>query len=169
MLELMEPRCILRDIRIIFGDGFFNDEFLDKLGLHRPITSSDTEVIDLIWDCYHLSSDIWPKMFGLNIYALIRQHLEGMLYAYNYNDFKKHYWNCVKILERDPSNLEKVNDIYSHPERFAKHYVVDIIGNAGMLGSQISESNHNMVRSHCGSGSNQDLIAQVMTLMEKKR
>ena len=66
MLEIMEPRRRLRDIRIIFGDGFFNDDFLDKLGLHRPKTHLDTEGTDLIWYFYQLSSDIWPKMFFLS-------------------------------------------------------------------------------------------------------
>ena len=36
------------------------------------------------------------------------------------------------------------------------------------MSSQISESNHNMVRAYCGSGSNQDLIAQLTCLFEKQ-
>ena len=38
-----------------------------------------------------------------------------------------------------------------------------------MLGIQISVSNYNMFRAHFVSGSNQDLIAQVMNLIEKQR
>ena len=109
------------------------------------------------------------NIFGPCTYALIQHCLDGMLYAYTSADYKEHDCKCVKLLELDPNNLDKVTHIYSHPEKFSRHYVRSIIGNAEMLGSQISESNHNMVRAHCGSGSNQYIIAQVRTLLEKQR
>ena len=90
-----------------------------------------------------------------------------MLYAYTSADYKQHYCQCVKLLELDPNNLDKVTRIYSHPEKFSRHYVRSIIENTEMLGSQISESNHNMFRANCGYGSNQDIIAQVRSLLKK--
>ena len=57
----LEPQ-MKSQVHVLFSDCGLTDNFLDLIGLSRETTQ-------LFWDHWHLLNKVWPKFFGITLYA----------------------------------------------------------------------------------------------------
>jgi hypothetical protein len=104
MLEDMEPRRKLSTVHLFYSDCFITEDFLEQLGLSRPINGG--EGTDLVWDSFHLRSSVWPEKLGVHTYSLVKDDMAIMLYGDTRDVYDEAYTRISVTLANNPALLE---------------------------------------------------------------
>jgi hypothetical protein len=147
-LASMAPKRSLSEVRLLWGDGILAGEsILSKLGIQ------DTCKVAL--DHHHLlSEDIgaWPKEFGLQTWALLKEDLTTMVKSpdlTNYSQALDRVRSAVSGSAKFSSYVE--DHIHNKRHLFANHLLKTYVGNLHLQGNAPAEANHSSIVSRNGS------------------
>ena len=136
-LATSTPLRTLADVKIVAGDGFFDQELVEKLGFSNAT---------FILDRWHLLDSGLEKMFGKSGYEKLKGHLVRMIESNSKEDFDSFFtaaWGLLKSMEQRDGQLEttllKFGDMRKN---YASYCIASIPGNRGFLGNANSEQNH---------------------------
>ena len=160
-MTMKEPKFKLNNIKIIFGDQFFKDSLIMKLGIESTCT--------LRCDYWHMMNEVWPSAssFGSSVMNKIRPYLEGMLRC-----FTKEQWDllgnkALRAIENDPRKVDKLIAICHKEKYYAGYYLRGIEGNRSFQGSTPAEQNHASNVAHLGKGASWSIAEHIAQLFKK--
>jgi len=157
----MEPKWLLKNIRLIFADQFITPKLLTKLNIEKTCT--------LRGDFHHLMNEVWPKQenFGLVAMSTCSPWLRTMLVSADENAWHQSYKSIANFFKNDPHKLRKLDSIYQNPSYYAGYYLKKIVGNLMLLGSVPAEQNHSSIIAYIGDGGNWSIMLHMSKLMSR--
>ena len=131
-----------KDVLVVSGDGFFNQQLLLKWGLINA---------KFIFDYWHLFDSIFRKRFpNEGFFTMLEGNLRLMVNAFNEDSFFEAYNNAKRQLQnmnrRNIKAEEVLDKIASEKEYYVRYMTRKIPGNRYRRGSVASEQNHASVR-----------------------
>jgi hypothetical protein len=159
----MEPRFELSHIRIIFADQLITHGLLDSLGIR--------ETCLLRPDFYHLTNEVWPKAenFGQVLYPRIKNFLETMLKSTTESEYTNAYEAALALVVYEPSKRSYLESIYENYEYYGGFFLLNTLGNLGLLGSVPAEQNHASIVAHLGEGGSWEIAQHIQHLMNRQK
>ena len=120
MLAIMEPRWLVSNLKIIFGDQLITDGLLNRLDIKHTCL--------LRGDYYHLMNEVWPKNinFGLVVMEKIRPWLKQMLMSPEEEVWNRAYESICKVVENDTHTMVLLDEIYDNPGYYAEYHLKPI-------------------------------------------
>ena len=157
----MEPGRDRDTVTIIFSDCFLQSGFLSQIGLSQITTN-------LIWDSFHLLSDVFPKALGDNIFRTVQNDLRRMVYSETREGYDEAYNEIVRKLSGNCTAIDFVSGYYSKPHHFAQHFVRQVLYHLNKSSSQGAEANHASVLAHGPRASTQQIELQIELLLKRQ-
>lgn len=114
MLNEMEPRFQLSNIRFIFGDQGITQSLLETLGIDQSCT--------LRGDFHHLIDEVFPDMFGIHKFTIISGHLSNMLLG-SQTEWENSYAAAKELLAGDAEQVSLLNSIHEDPKYYASWHL----------------------------------------------
>ena len=163
MLAIMEPRWLVSNLKIIFGDQLITDGLLNRLDIKHTCL--------LRGDYYHLMNEVRPKNinFGLVVMEKIRPWLKQMLMSPEEEVWNRAYESICKVVENDTHKMVLLDEIYDNPGYYAGYHLKQIEGNIKLNGSVPAEQNHSSLQAHLGKGNHWSICENVKELLVRQQ
>jgi hypothetical protein len=134
-------------VNIVAGDGFFDQQFIVRLGFVNA-----TFVLDM----WHLLDSGLEQSFGKAGFLKLKGHLVKMVKSQSEYEFENTFRAAKELLEsyqlRDRELESKLAYFASQRTSYASYCLAEIPGNRGLHGSACSEQNHSSVLSYLNDG-----------------
>ena len=141
------PGRPIKDVYVVAGDGFFNQEMMQSFGLPNA---------RFVTDYYHLFTTLLPDRFGQSMHNKLESFLKQMADARSESYFETAFKNDTDVLESMPTRngvAENVLQNYANDRYTCSFYKLQQIkGTRGRRGSAPSEQNHSSVLVHLNDG-----------------
>ena len=146
-LRKYAPKRLLEDVRILSGDGFFDE----KLTADIEFTNAQ-----FIADHWHLSDAGLEKWFGKKQYALVHHFMLRLINANSKTEFDDLFHGALELVwaqdNIDESILSNLHEFAERKHTFATYKLRLISGNHGRHGSVALEVNHSSVPCYLNGG-----------------
>jgi hypothetical protein len=131
---------------------FFSDKFLDRDNVNSLFNNLGiTNYCRLFWDFYHITTDDWPKTFGIaNFIGELKNGMMGMILAETKEGFLFHQDRAKTAVQHQPALSEKIDHWVKDHKFWAKYKMLQWKATLGRMGSSPAESNHSSVLNHLG-------------------
>ena len=157
----MCPRRPLSDIKVIFGDGIFDDAFCEG----TDITAS------VLGDTFHLlisKTSVWRQAFGSS-FGKIEHCLKRMIHSYSEQQYNAAFDEAKTILAGNVDHLECIQKINEKKHMFAKYLIKKIPGNLGRQGSAPAECNHSSYVARIGPRSIENVADGIAKMLGRQK
>ena len=141
------PARPLSDVKIVAGDGFFNQDMINKFGF---------TMAKFLLDHWHLHDSGLTQMFGKAGHELLKGHLTEMIQAESEERFNQVIKAARELLQaqkvRNGETEKAFETFVSQRESYAQYCLNATPGNRGLHGSSMSEQGHSSVLSFLNDG-----------------
>ena len=131
------PKLKLEDVKVVSGDGFFNQAMIEEFGYVNA---------KFIADWYHLFDSGLDKLFGKACKKLLDGHLPQLIKAESEAHFEHVLASAFTLLKSQPSpNAQWEHDLQQFADlrsTYAQYCLNTIPGSRGRHGSSSVEQNH---------------------------
>ena len=103
---------------------------------------SELNATVLIKDHHHLKTRVRPEHLGLNKFAQVKIHLDGVIDCRTKDHYNQHKANLYKALANRPRDVEYFRGYLDHPESIARYKIMEVRGGLGMVSSSNAEAGH---------------------------
>jgi hypothetical protein len=141
------PGRPLSTVKIVAGDGYFDQEMIFNFGFTNAV---------FLMDQFHLLDSGLAEYFGITWHALLKSHLQSMIHAKNEEDFNDVLNAAIHLVRAQPVRdgiiEQKLQDFAAKRSSYAQ-YCIDLIpGNRGWHGSSSCEQNHSSTLVYLNDG-----------------
>ena len=146
-LKKHSPGRPLEFVKIVSGDGFFDQDLTYKLGFVKA---------QFIADQFHLIDSGLKKLFGLGAYTLLKDHLIKLVHALSKREFDQTLELALRLLQsqakRNGEWEETLLMFAGRNNTYSNYKLALLPGNRGKHGSVACEANHSSVLSYLNNG-----------------